>query len=479
MKVLFVAAEGVPFVKTGGLADVVGSLPHELQKSGVDIRVVLPYYKTIPQHFKDQMQDVLNFDVYMGWRTVYCGIKSLNYQGIQYYFIDNLEFFNRDELYGYWDDGERFAFFSMAAIEMMERIDFIPNIIHVHDWHTAMIPMLLVNKYHWIEKYQNIRKVLTIHNIKFQGIYSPVVLESLFGLDYSSFNDHGVKHHNTINFLKAGINYSDIISTVSPSYAQEIQTPQFGEGLDTVLKYNDWKIVGILNGIDTHLYNPKTDPIIFENYGVNGYDKKMAGKEAFQKAMGLKVDKDIPLIASVSRLTDQKGFHLVDQVLDRLLQEEVQYVVLGTGEKQYENSFKYFELKYPDRMRALIEFDTKKAQQLYASSDMFLMPSAFEPCGLSQMIALRYGSVPIVHETGGLRDSVEAFNKYENTGTGFSFNIFDADILLKIMREAITTFKEDRVSFKRLSRRGMVSDFSWKKSVDKYIKIYQNLIDES
>lgn len=477
MKVLFVAAEVVPFVKTGGLADVAGSLPQELKKQGVDVRVVMPYYQSIAQKYEDEVEDLTNFDVYMGWRTVYCGVKTLKHDNIQYYFIDNLEYFGRDGLYGYWDDGERFAFFSMAAIEMMERVDFIPNIIHAHDWHTAMIPMLLVHKYQWIEKYKNIRKVLTIHNIKFQGIFNPVVLESLFGLDYKSFTDHGTKYFNSVNYLKAGINYADVVTTVSPSYAEEIQTAAFGETLEGTLRYNAWKIYGILNGLDYKIYDPKIDPFVEPKFGVNGYDKKMENKEALQKALGLKVDKDIPLIVSISRLTDQKGFNLVNSILDALLQEEVQYVVLGTGDQMYEESFKHFQEKYPDKMRALIEFDAEKAQQLYASSDMFMMPSAFEPCGLSQLISLRYGTVPIVHETGGLRDSIIPYNKFENTGTGFSFQNFNSDVLLDVTKEALDTFNNDRVSWRKLSRRGMREDFSWNKSVLEYLKIYKELLE--
>lgn len=478
MKVLFVAGESVPFIKTGGLADVVGSLPFELKKQGVDVRVVLPLYKDIPEKFKNQMEDVTNFDVYMGWKTVYCGIKTLTHQGIQYYFVDNLEYFGRDGCYGYWDDGERFAFFSMAAIEMMERVDFIPNIIHVHDWHTAMIPMLLVHKYNWIDDYKDIRKVLTIHNLRFQGVYNPIVLESLFGLDYTSYVDHGVKYYNSINYLKGGINYADVITTVSPSYADEIQTPEFGETLEGVLRYNAWKIYGILNGIDTKIYDPKTDPFIEDNYGINGYEKKMITKEKLQASLGLPVNRDIPLIASVSRLTDQKGFHLVNEVLNDFLNEDVQVVILGTGDENYEHSFRYFAQEHPDKMVALIEFDVEKAQQLYAGSDLFLMPSAFEPCGLSQMISLRYGSVPIVHETGGLKDSVKPFNRFENKGTGFTFSDFRSSVLYDKMIEAIRLFHDERDAFKRLARRGMREDFSWNASVVEYIKVYKELLEE-
>lgn len=476
MKILFVASESVPFAKTGGLADVVGSLPAELKKEGVDIRVVLPLYSSIKDEYKDKMVDVTNFDVYMGWKTVYCGVKHLKHDNIDYYFIDNLEYFDREGLYGYWDDGERYAFFQMAVIEMMERIDFIPNIIHVHDWHTAMIPLLLVHKYNWIEQYRDIRKVLTIHNIQFQGIYNPIVLESLFGLDYTSFNDGGCKYFNKVNFLKCGINYADIVTTVSPSYAGEIQTPEFGETLDGVLRYNTWKIRGILNGIDYQVYDPRKDKHIEPNFGVNGYNKKMEVKEALQKELGLKVDRDIPMIVSVSRLTDQKGFNLVNDAMHSLMQEKVQYVVLGTGDRKYEDSFKHYDYVYNDKMRALIKFDIGLAQKLYAAADMFLMPSAFEPCGLSQMISLRYGTVPIVHETGGLRDSVEPFNRFENTGTGFSFYDFNSGVLMNVIREALDVFHNDRELWKKLARRGMRQDLSWKNSVEKYLEVYKELL---
>ena len=295
MKILFVASESVPFIKTGGLADVVGTLPKNLIAKGADVRVVLPLYRTIKEKYEDELEHITHFDLHMGWKTMYCGISTIKHDGVQYYFIDNMELFDRDEAYGYWDDGERFGFFSMAAIEMMEKVDFIPNIIHVHDWHAAMIPMLLVHKYGWIEQYKDIRKILTIHNIKFQGVYNPIVMESLFGIT-SYVGD--VMYHGNVNYLQAGIHYSDVVTTVSPSYASEIQTREFGETLDGILTFNAWKLRGILNGIDNDVYNPKTDPHLEHHFGVQSLDKKLLNKELLQEELGLPVNKDIPLIAS-------------------------------------------------------------------------------------------------------------------------------------------------------------------------------------
>ena len=472
MKILFVAAESVPFVKTGGLADVVGSLPKNLIDKGVDVRVVLPLYRDIPNIYKEAMTFVTSFELQMGWKRLYCGILSLTYEGVQYYFLDNMEMFDRDGLYGYWDDGERFAFFSMAAIEMMEKIDFTPNIIHVHDWHAAMIPMLLVHKYSWIDAFKNIRKVLTIHNLRFQGIYNPIVMESLFGIQgYVG----SVMVNGNVNYLQAGIQYADVVSTVSPSYASEIQTQEFGETLEGVLRYNSWKLRGILNGIDVDIYDPKTDPNLKHHFGSRSLDKKLMNKTELQTKLGLPVDETIPMIASVSRLTDQKGFNLVDEAMETLMQRDVQYVVLGTGDQVYEENFKNLESKYPDKMRALIQFDAKLAQEIYGASDMFLMPSAFEPCGLSQLISLRYGTVPIVHETGGLRDTVEPYDEFKNRGTGFSFLEFNSQTMMKMIDKALVLY-QDREKWCQLMRRGMKEDFSWDASVDKYLELYEDLL---
>lgn len=476
MKILFAAAECVPFVKTGGLADVVGSLPSELRKQGIDVRVVLPYYSQIPDYYKKHCQDICHFNVKMGWREVYCGIKALVYDDVPYYFIDNEEFFGRDGLYGYWDDGERFAFFSMAICEMMEKIEFIPHIIHAHDWHTAMIPVLLVHKYSWIDAYRHIRKMLTIHNLKFQGVYPSIVVESLFGMNYDSFHDLGIKYQDDVNFLKGGIHYADVVTTVSPSYAQEIQTEKFGETLENDLHFNNWKLYGILNGIDTMKYNPVTDPLLHTNFDYKNYSKRQKNKKALQKELGLPQSDTTPLIASISRLTDQKGFGIIiDQMYD-LLEDDVQYVVLGTGNFHYEETFKYLQETYPDKIAAVIDFDPALAQRIYAGSDMFLMPSQFEPCGLSQLIALRYGSVPIVTETGGLKDTIIPYNEYTQEGTGFSFNILDGDTLNKIVRYAMNVYKHKPL-WKQLVRQGMLQNFSWNQSVKEYIGLYEKLFD--
>lgn len=475
MKVLFAAAECVPFVKTGGLADVVGALPKTLIEKGIEVEVILPFYSQIPDKYRDAVEHILDFKLKMGWRHVYCGVKKLVLEGVTYYFVDNESFFKREGLYGHWDDGERFAYFSMAVCEIMDRLSIVPNIIHVHDWHTAMIPMLLVHKYSWMEPLKNIRKVLTIHNLKFQGIYNPIILESCFGIGMESFVDQGVKYYDKVNFLQGGIQYADCVTTVSPQYAEEIKTSEFGETLDGVLRFNDWKLHGILNGIDTDLYNPATDNALFDNYSDKRLPGKYRHKQELQKLLGLEVNPNIPMIASISRLTDQKGFQLVSAVLEPLMQREVQYVVLGTGEYEYESYYKEMAGRYPHKMSARIEFDASLAQQIYAASDFFLMPSAFEPCGLSQLIALRYGSIPIVHETGGLKDTVEPYNRFEEKGTGFSFNIFSAEVMMHMIDEALEVYRR-KPAYTRLVRHAMRQDFGWDKSADQYIDLYKSLM---
>lgn len=477
MKLLFVSSEAAPFFKTGGLGDVAYALPKELKKQGIDVRVALPYYLSMPQEYKDNLQDVLHFRVQMGHEGVYAGVKTLNLDGIEYYFIDNLQYFDRPNLYGYHDDGERFAFFDMAVIEMMERVNFIPNIIHCNDWQTGMIPALLVDKYHWINVYRDIRKVFTIHNIRFQGQYNPVVLSSLFGIGYSIFHDNGAKHYEDVNFLKAGINYSDIVTTVSPTYAREIQTPQFGEGLDGVLRNASFKLRGIINGIDYEENNPQTDEKIPFNYSLNDMKGKLDNKLHLQSKLNLPQSESTPLIGVVSRLTNQKGMQLVQEIAEDLLTtRNIQIVVLGTGEQEYENSFRYFDWKYNNQFRAIIDFDIALAQQIYAGADMFLMPSAFEPCGLSQMISLRYGTLPIVHETGGLSDTIVPYNKYTGEGTGFTFYDFNGYTLLNTIYRALHVYDEEPEKWKQLIKQGMEIDFSWTKPANEYIDIYNELL---
>lgn len=479
MKVLFTAAEAAPFFKTGGLGDVAYALPKELAQQGVDIRVVLPYYTQMPQQYKDQVTELRHFRFQLGTKNVYCGIKYLKMDGVKYYFLDNLSYFDRPTLYGEWDDGERFAFFSTGVIEMMEVIDWIPDIIHANDWHTAMIPVLLVDRYHWKNRLQNIRKVFTIHNIRFQGIFEPNILANVFGTSYNTFTEDGVRYKEKVNFLKGGINFSDRVTTVSPTYAREILTPEFGEGLEGVLRHNEWKISGIINGIDYDINNPETDPKIEHHFSKDDRSGKRANKEALQQRLGLPVDGDIPMIGMVSRLTDQKGFQLVQERMEELLNDfNVQVVLLGTGEAEFEHSFRYFEGKYPDQMVAYIDFDVALAQQIYAASDMFLMPSAFEPCGLSQMISMRYGTLPIVHETGGLADTVQPYNEYTGEGTGFSFHGFNGHDMMHTIRYALDVYYNHQEAWTQLVEQAMSRDFRWTEPAKEYIALYEGLLNE-
>ncbi|MFL2143192.1 glycogen synthase GlgA [Ruoffia sp. FAM 20857] len=478
MKVLFASAESAPFFKSGGLGDVASALPKELVKQGVDIRVVLPNYTKMPEKYKSQLEEHSHFRFQLGNKNVYCGIKTLKHDNVMYYFIDNLSYFDRPDLYGEWDDGERFAYFSTAIIEMMEVVDFIPDIIHCNDWQTAMIPAMLVDRYHWKDTLKSIRKVLTIHNIRFQGIYEPNILTNVFGTSFNTFTDDGVKYHDLVNYLKGGINFSDRVTTVSPTYANEITTPEFGEGLDDVIRHNRWKLRGIINGIDYDSNNPETDPLIPHHFSIEDLSGKAKNKLELQRRLGLPENPDVPIIGMVSRLTDQKGFQLIEEKLNDLLQQDVQVVLLGTGEEQFENSFRYFEEVYRDKMRSCIMFDVELAQMIYASSDMFLMPSAFEPCGLSQMMAMRYGTLPIVHETGGLVDTVQAYNQFTGEGTGFSFSPFNAQTMMDVINLALHIYRNDQETWNQLVEQAMKSDFSWKGPAQDYINLYEELLNE-
>lgn len=480
MKVLFAAAEAAPFFKSGGLGDVAGALPKELKRQGVDIRVVLPLYSQMPQKYQEQLEPTLNFRLQMGYKNVYVGILTLTLDDIQYYFIDNKTYFDRSSLYGQEDDGERFGFFSLALIEMMEKVDFIPDIIHVNDWQAAMVPVMLVDRYHWVESYRKIRKMLTIHNIRFQGWYDTSILHTVFKTTMSTYHGNGVEQSNMVNFLKGGINFSDIVTTVSPTYAKEIQTPEFGEGLEETLRHNYWKVHGIINGIDYELNNPATDPALVQNYDINSYKEgKRANKLALQERLGLKIDPDVPLLGIVSRLTDQKGMQLIAEKAEELLNtRDVQIVILGTGEERFENSFRYFAWKYPEQFGAYIDFDVELAQQIYAGSDIFLMPSAFEPCGLSQMISMRYGTLPLVHETGGLKDTVQAYNKYSGTGNGFSFGMFSGYDFLGVVYNALEVYAEEPEAWDKLVRQAMATDFRWEQPALEYLELYQSLVEE-
>lgn len=477
MKILFASSECAPFFKTGGLGDVAGALPKELRKKGEDIRVVLPFPKQMPQKYQEQCEDILNFNVQVGWREQYCGVKRLVLDDVTYYFLDNLYYFGaRDNLYGYYDDGERFAWFSMAIIEMMERVDFIPDIVHVNDFHTAMVPFLLKEKYRWINAYKDIQTVLTIHNIEFQGQYAPDVLPDLFGMGMERYYDGAARYGDGINYLKAGILYAGKVNTVSPSYAAEIQTPEFGKGLDGILRTQQYKLSGIVNGIDYDTNDPETDPLIPGHFSATDLSGKTVNKRAVQQKMGLPENPDIPLLAIVSRLTYQKGFHLVLAEMENLLQHNVQLVLLGTGDPNFENSFRYFAEKYPDKFSASISFDVGLAQLFYAGADLFLMPSAFEPCGLSQMISMRYGTLPVVHEIGGLKDTVIPFNPLTHEGTGFGFAQFDSYYLMDAIEKALRFYWHDRSGWQEMQQRAMEKDFSWTTSSEQYLTLYQQLV---
>lgn len=475
MKIMFVAAEGAPFAKTGGLGDVIGALPKSLVKNGHEVSVILPYYDTIDQKFGDQVEDVLYFYIQVGWRRQYVGLKKIVKDQVTFYFIDNQYYFFRGKVYGDWDDGERFAYFQLAAIEALERLDAIPEVLHVHDYHTAMIPFLLKEKYHWIEAYRKIKTVFTIHNIEFQGQFDPGMLGDLFGVGAERYEDGTLRWNNCLNWMKAGVLYADRVTTVSPSYAGEIQTPEFGKGLDQLMRMESGKLTGIVNGIDTEVLNPETDPHLVAPFSAADLSGKSANKKSLQERLNLPVRDDVPLIGIVSRLTDQKGFDLVVQELDNLLQQDVQLVVLGTGYKDYEDAFRWFAQVYPEKLSANITFDLGLAQQIYAACDLFLMPSAFEPCGLSQMMAMRYGTIPIVHEIGGLKDTVIPYNSFDKTGTGFGFNHFSGFCMMKTLLFALDAYRHHLEDWKMLQQNAMTRDFSWETASLAYVKLYHSL----
>lgn len=476
MKILFTAAECAPFFKTGGLGDVAGALPKSLAKKGNEVRVVLPFFTQMPAKYQEKLTDVFNFYVSVGWRKEYCGVKVLELDGVTYYFLDNKYYFDRPDLYGYYDDGERFAFFQQAVIELMERINYIPDILHVNDYHTAFIPFLLREKYGWIEAFNHIATVLTIHNLEFQGQYGREILPELFGMATDRYDDGTIKMGTAVNFMKAGIYYADRVNTVSPSYANEIQTPEYGCGLDAILRSVNYKLSGILNGIDYDTYDPKKDKALPFKFDVKNLKGKAKNKAALQKKFGLPVRKDVPLIGVVSRLTYQKGFQLVVEEMANLMQFDVQFILLGTGYPNFEHDFSYFAGRYPEKCSVSISFDVDLAQQIYAGCDMFLMPSAFEPCGLSQLISMRYGTLPIVHQIGGLRDSVWAYNPIEQVGTGFGFEEFSSFWMMEEIKLALSVYNEQQNIWKKMIKTAMESDFSWDSASQHYLELYTQIL---
>lgn len=484
LHIAFASAEAAPFVKTGGLGDVAGSLPHALKAAGADVVVFVPRYDTIAQEYKDRMEHLCDFYVPLGWRNEYCGLERLNHEGVDYLFVDNERYFSRGYPYGFFDDGERFAYFSKAIVEALQYLphtldNFTCDVLHCNDWHTAMAPVFLREFYQALPLYQNVKTVFSIHNIAFQGQYSAKVLNDILGLAHIPAAAFQLTcGPDAVNYMQGALNYTDAITTVSPTYAEEIKTPDFGEHLDGILRRRAPILQGIVNGIDTTAFDPTTDPRIAANYSVQDRAGKAECKARLQQELGLEVRDDRPLMVMVTRLTRQKGMDLVTYALDRILSGGVQVAILGTGDTEYENALRYFEGKYPGTMAARIQFDPALSQRMYAGADLFLMPSLFEPCGLSQMIAMRYGTLPIVRETGGLKDTVIPYNQYTGEGTGFSFTHFNGDEMADAVFRAARLFWDNRDAFNGLVENAMKADFSWKRSADAYIALYHNLHPE-
>lgn len=469
LKILFAASEAFPFAKSGGLGDVIGSLPKAFPPDQTDVRVIIPKYECIPNEYVKQFKFLDLFYVHVGDQDQYVGIFEYKIDNVTFYFIDNEYYFKRPGLYGYYDEAERFIYFCRAVLECIPYIDFYPDILHCHDWQTALIPYLFKEQYQW--HYQNTKTVFTIHNLKYQGVYGFSDIANIINLDYFPTT---MEFYKDVNFMKGALYTADLVTTVSPTYAEEIKDPYFGEHLDGVIRDIDYKEIGILNGIDDSEYNPQTDPHIWENF-TTSYAKKMDNKRALQEHMNLPVDENKPIITMITRLTEQKGLDLVSAVIHEILQMELQFIVLGTGDAGYENMFREVAYSYPDKMRACITFDEDLSRKLYAGSDMFLMPSKFEPCGLSQMIAMRYGCIPIVRETGGLKDTVTYFNPATGEGNGFSFATYNAHDMLFTTQKAVGLYYDHKDDWKKLTHNALKSDFNWKKSADIYLYHYRKL----
>jgi starch synthase len=474
---LFVAAECVPFVKTGGLADVVGALPKSLAQLGIDVRVILPKYKDIPEHLRYQIQHKRWIMVGLSWRQQYCGIEVLEHEGITYYFIDNEYYFKRDGIYGYGnsnDDAERFAFFCKAVLESLPHLGFEIDILHLHDWHTGLIPVYLQAHYHSDPFYQRIRTVFTIHNLRYQGIFPASIVRDMLDLGMEYMTSDRLEFHGQVNFMKGGLVFADRLTTVSQTYAQEIQTPYYGEQLDGVLRARRNVLRGITNGIDCDSYDPHTDPHLFA-YAENLRDQKRANKQKLQEFLGLPIRPDVPLIAMVTRLTRQKGLDLVLYVLDEILNMGTQMILLGTGEQRYEQAFRDASYHYPN-LSAQFIFDDSLSRNIYIGSDMFLMPSLFEPCGISQLIAMRYGTIPIVRETGGLIDTVQHYNEWNRNGNGFRFSTINAHDMLHAIRTALSYY-EQPLEWDQIVSNAASSDYSWFRSAREYQSLYSELVN--
>lgn len=472
MNVLFVTAESAPFMKTGGLGDVAYALPKALNIKGTQTRVVMPLYKRVKMNYMDKLEFVCEFTVPLSWRMAYCGVYTCENDGVIYYFLDNEYYFYRDNAYGDFDDGERYAYFSKASLEMLSHIDYYPDVMHINDWQTALVPLFLKAHYSHLEEYQKIKTVFTIHNIEYQGKMSYKVFTDILGVD-DSFMQY-INFENCVNFMYSAIRLSDRITAVSKTYAEEIQDAYFGNGLEKVLANNSYKLCGIVNGIDTDVFDPQTDPVLPRRYSIKSLHGKAINKVELQKELNLPQDAEIPMVSMVTRLVAHKGIDLVKFVLKEIVDCGVQFVLLGTGDKEYEEFFKEMERQYPNNVKALIMFDATLANKIYAASDILLMPSKSEPCGLAQMIAMRYATVPVVRETGGLKDTVSPYNPETGEGRGFTFKTSNAhDMLAAITRSLDIYCQKDK--WKELIKKNMEEDFSWDNSAGEYIELYNSI----
>ncbi len=475
LKILYVTSEAVPFVKSGGLADVSGSLPQVIKELGHDIRVVLPEYKQISAEYKTELEHITDFETHVAWRRKYVGINKLQYQQVPFYFIDNKYYFDREFLYENLDKCEQFAFFARGVLEMLPEIDFKPDIIHCNDWQTAMINLFLYDNYRGYDFYKKIKTIYTIHNLGYQGQFERDVLEDILGVDSWHWIAGKIRHDNLINFMKTGIMYSDLITTVSETYAHEIKKPAYGEGLDYALRMRENDLYGIVNGIDYDEYNPATDKNIYQNYDPDSIHNKYENKLKLQKEMELPEAKEKPVLGFISRLVEQKGVPIILEILEELLEEDIQFIMLGTGNPEYEWAFRELAADYPDKMKANIKYDDALARKIYAGIDIFLMPSLYEPCGLSQLISMSYGTVPIVRETGGLNDTVHSYNENTGRGNGFSFSYYNAQDFLYTVKRALQ-FYENKEVWPTLVKRVMQEEFSWERSAHKYVEIYNKYL---
>lgn len=478
MKILFVASEAVPFVKTGGLADVVGALAPVLAREGHDVRAVIPQFSAIPREWLGQMSHVCDFEVQLGWRRQYCGVESLVKDGVTWYFIDNKFYFGRPYIYGMGgDEYERFGFFCRSVLNMLPLINFQPEVIHAHDWQSGMVPALLKIQYAHLPFYSGIKTLFTIHNLQYQGIFGIREVQDVLGLGDSLWTNDKLECYGCANFMKAALVYSDIITTVSPSYAEEIQTAYYGERLDGLLRQRKEDLFGVLNGIDIEEYNPQTDSHIAASFSPEDLSGKAVCKKELQQNLGLKPEPGTPVIGMVGRLSNQKGLDLVDYVITDMMRQDVQLIVLGMGEGRYFSLFSWAEGEYKERIAARFTMDHTLAHQIYAGADLFLMPSQFEPCGLSQMIAMRYGTLPIVRETGGLRDTVLSYNEVTGEGNGFSFFNYNAHDMLHTIERAVSFYRNKPEVWHLLQERGMKGDYSWKHSAQEYMRLYRRLFE--